>query len=75
MEVECASSRAEITLTSIRRECDCVSQMTSRQVVADGAVHIMLEREVVDWCAGWEMYSNHMLSNIQINRDIVFTNI
>lgn len=42
VEVERARSRAEITLAGICRERDGVFQVTSRQVVTDGTVHVML---------------------------------
>ncbi len=42
VEVERARSRAQITLAGVRRDRDCVFQVTSRQVVTDGTVHVML---------------------------------
>lgn len=45
VEAERARSRAEITLAGVRRERDRVFQVTSRQVVTDGTVHVMLRGE------------------------------
>lgn len=42
VEGERARSGAEVTLASIRRDCDCPSQLTAGQVVADGTIHIIL---------------------------------
>lgn len=39
-----ASSRADVTLTSVRREGDRVPLVAPRQVVTDGAVHIVLKQ-------------------------------
>lgn len=42
MEADRAPSGADVALTGVGREGDCVPQVTSRQVVTDGAIHIML---------------------------------
>lgn len=42
VEVERAPSGAEVALAGVRGERDGVLQVTLRQVVTDGAVHIML---------------------------------
>ena len=45
MEGECARSWTEVTLTGIRRHCDCISQVTARQIVTDSTIHIVLNRK------------------------------
>lgn len=45
MKAERARSGANVILTGIRRERDGVSVVTARQVVTDGAVHIVLKAE------------------------------